>query len=424
VRFRSEERHQALYVNIDEKIPKMLVADEQRLAQVITNFLSNAIKFSPEMGEIRVETTLVERRGADCVLQVEVSDTGIGINAEQQERLFQPFEQAKSDVSRKYGGTGLGLAISKRIVEMMDGEIWVQSKPGIGSVFGFRVKVAASEAEPPAPLNVQDVDWANLRLLVVDDAPDIREYFERILSKLGATCHTAADAKEAIRLIEQNGPYQLYFVDWIMPGMDGIELSRVIKEKAEGSIVIMVSATDWNNVKDRAREAGVDRFLQKPLFPSVIADCIGECLGAQDASGQVAPVSAKAMESFEGYSMLLVEDIEINREILLSLLEPTGLHIECAEDGVRALEMFGDSEEKWDIILMDVQMPIMDGLEATRRIRAMGHPRAKTVPIIAMTANVFREDVERCLEAGMNDHVGKPLYIDSVLKKLHEYMKK
>jgi CheY-like chemotaxis protein len=206
-----------------------------------------------------------------------------------------------------------------------------------------------------------------------------------------------------------------------MPGMDGIELSRRIKEKGGASVVIMISAAQWTIVEDEAKTAGVDKFLSKPLFPSAIADCVSQCLGKDNL---VADAGEKpgSTDNFGGFRMLMAEDVEINREILISLLESTSLAIECAENGAQAVEFFTAEPKKYDLVFMDVQMPKMDGYEATRRIRACGAPNAETIPIIAMTANVFREDIEKCFAAGMNGHVGKPLDMDEVLAVLRKYL--
>jgi CheY-like chemotaxis protein len=207
-----------------------------------------------------------------------------------------------------------------------------------------------------------------------------------------------------------------------MPGMNGIELSKKIKSSCTGkSIITMISSTEWNIIADEAKAAGVDRFLPKPLFPSDIADCINECLGRSESPTEETAADTAVSYVFKGYRVLLAEDVEINREIVLSLLEPTEMEIDCAENGVEALRLFSENPERYDIIFMDMQMPEMDGLEATRRIRALDAPRAKTVPIIAMTANVFREDIKKCIDAGMNDHIGKPLDLDAVLEKLRGY---
>jgi len=292
ISFRTDEKHQQLIINIDEKIPRFLTGDDQHLAQVISNLLSNAVKFTPESGRISLGAKLLEEKEGLCTLQIEVSDSGIGISEEQQSRLFSSFEQADSGTSRKYGGTGLGLAISKSIVEMMEGRIWIESELGKGSTFFFTVKA--------------------------QKANDI--------------------------------------------GIDPDEKEEESDQQAE---------------KDR----------------------------------------------FENYTILLAEDIEINREIVITILEPTGLKIDCAENGREAVNKFRDSRNKYDLILMDLQMPEMDGYEATIEIRKFEKETVlKPVPIVAMTANVFMEDIEKCLSIGMNDHVGKPLDIKELLKKLRKYL--
>jgi signal transduction histidine kinase/CheY-like chemotaxis protein len=298
ISFRVEEKHQNFSVSIDSRIPLRIIGDDQRLSQAISNLLSNAIKFTPEYGSVKLEASLLNVEDGFSTIQIKVADTGIGINEEQQARLFSSFQQAESSTSRKFGGTGLGLAISKRIVEMMGGRIGVESTPGKGTVFFFTIRVkAVEEQKPPAAGSVQ------------------------------------ADAE-----------------------------------------------TDT-------------------------------------AEGGALPDGA-----FRGYRVLLAEDVEINREIVISLLEPTLLTIDCAENGVEAVELYQKDPGSWDMIFMDVQMPEMDGYETTRRIRALDTPKAKTVPIVAMTANVFREDIEKCLAAGMNDHVGKPIDLGEVLDKLRKYL--
>jgi CheY-like chemotaxis protein len=222
-------------------------------------------------------------------------------------------------------------------------------------------------------------------------------------------------------MLKQNNCHDIYFIDWKMPGMSGIELSRKIKESSAGnSVVTMISSAEWSVIADEAKAAGVDRFLPKPLFPSDISDCVNECLGGVDLPAHEAVESS--IDVFDGCHVLLAEDVEINREIVIDLLEPTGLKIDCAENGAEALRMFSENPERYDVIFMDVQMPEMDGMEATRLIRELGVPNAKTVPIIAMTANVFREDIEKYLAMGMDDHIGKPLDLEAVIEKLRRYL--
>ncbi|MDR3165716.1 MAG: response regulator [Synergistaceae bacterium] len=289
VNFRVDEKHQTLALHIDKRIPKTLSGDDQRLAQVIANLLSNAVKFTPEGGKINLGAAVKEENDGLFTIEVRVSDTGIGLTEEQKKRLFNPFSQADSGTSRKFGGTGLGLAISKRIVEMMQGHIWVESEPGKGSIFSFIIKAR------------------------------------------GGT-----ESKE----------------------------------------------------KDPARE-----YLTN----------------ASD-------------DDFEGRRILLAEDAELNREIVIALLEPTKIKIDCAGNGAEAVRMFQADPNGYDLIFMDMQMPEMDGLEATSRIRALGAKKSDSIPIIAMTANVFRKDIEKCLRVGMNDHVGKPIDMEEVLSKLRKYI--
>jgi signal transduction histidine kinase/DNA-binding response OmpR family regulator len=429
INFRVDEKHQHFSVYIDKKIPRTLIGDDQRLAQVITNLLSNAVKFTPEYGSIKLSAVLEKEENSICTVQVEVTDTGIGISREQQERLFKSFQQAESSTSRKFGGTGLGLAISKRIIEMMDGRVWIDSELGKGATFGFTVQAGRGREEKRSMLG-SGVNWSNVRVLMADDDPVVREYFLEIVQNFGVFCDAAADGNEAISLIEEKGPYNIYFIDWKMPGMNGIELTRKIKEReADNSIVIMISAAEWNVIENDAKNAGVNKFLPKPLFPSTIADIINGCLGVENVVAAEKDQDRK-IDNFENYRIILAEDVEINREIVLTVLEPTKLTIDCAENGAVALRIFREAPEKYNMIFMDVQMPEMDGYEATRRIREFeqekysGQPpeSQKRIPIIAMTANVFREDIEKCLAAGMDDHLGKPLDFDEVLVKLRKYL--
>jgi CheY-like chemotaxis protein len=418
INFRVEEKRQVFMVRVDSRIPRVMIGDDQRMAQVITNLLSNAVKFTPEDGTIRLDASL-EKEGSDiCTLLIEVTDSGIGISEEQKARLFSSFEQADNGISRKFGGTGLGLAISKRIVEMMGGKIWIESDLGHGAKFAFTIQVMRTDEEP-VNLFKPGVNWNNMRVLVVDDSPETLEQMSEIMSALGVACDTAADGEEALRLIDGNGDYDIYLVDWKMPGMDGIELSRAIKRRGEASVVIMISGVEWSQIENEARDAGVKKFLSKPLFMSPIVDCINDCLGGAPSPKEK---SANDIPCLEGFRILLAEDIDINREIVASFLEPTSLSIECAENGAEAVRKFSEAPERYDLIFMDIQMPEMDGYEASRRIRAMNFERAKHIPIVAMTANVFREDIERCLAAGMNDHVGKPLNLPDVLAKLRKYL--
>lgn len=420
INFRVGEKNQNFTIHIDREIPRYLYGDDQRLAQVITNLLSNAVKFTPDEGTIRLSTSLIGVEGDFCTIRTEVSDTGIGVSEEQRRRMFRSFEQADSGTSRKFGGTGLGLAISKRIVEMMGGEIWVESEEGAGSTFVFTAKMKRVDGEPKRILE-PGVNWKTVRVLAVDDMPEILEYFEEIASQMEFRCDTASSGEEALSFLEEQGAYDIYFIDWKMPGMDGIELSRQIKERYEqNSVVIMISGGEWSHIEQEAKKAGIDKFLSKPLFPSDITDCINEGLGMGHMP--ILEYGGAEVENLKGKRIILAEDVEINREIVIALLEPTELEIDCAENGRVAWEKFKQAPERYDMIFMDVQMPEMDGYEATRRIRMLDLPYAKQIPIIAMTANVFREDIEKCFACGMNGHVGKPLNFSEVKQMLHKYL--
>ncbi|MDR2892018.1 MAG: response regulator [Deltaproteobacteria bacterium] len=422
VNFRVDEKHQKLMVRIDKSIPKNLFADDQRLAQIITNLLSNAIKFTPDWGDISLKTSLVGEDNGLFTIKMEVADNGIGISQEQQGKLFRPFQQAESFTTRKYGGTGLGLAISKSIVELMGGKIWVESEFGKGATFAFTVKVKQGKNLHPC-LGSNGVHWKNIRILTVDDDPDILLYFKEIVSGFGSRCDCAGSAEEALEMIEHNGDYNIYFVDLRMPGTDGISLTRKIREKESkpgSSVVIMISSAELSAMESEAKKVGVNKFLLKPLFPSAISDVIGECIGVINDKNEDASLDINGV--FAGRRILLAEDVNINCEIVLTLLKPTLMEIDCAENGIEAVSMFSKAPEKYDMIFMDIQMPEMDGFEATRQIRALEHPKAATVPIVAMTANVFKEDIKNCLAAGMNGHLGKPLDMDAMLKILFKYL--
>ena len=423
INFRLDEKHQKLSVYIDKDIPKVLHADDHRITQVLTNLLSNAVKFTPDSGSIGLTTRLIGEESGVLTIEIEVTDNGIGITELQMGKLFQSFRQAESSTTRKFGGTGLGLAISKSIVELMGGTIWVKSQYGQGSTFTFTIKAKRGD-DKKYGLAYENINWGNIRILTVDDDRDILEYFHEIVKGFGANCEVASSAGEALRLVDENGAYNIYFVDLKMPDVDGIALTREIraKEKTPGnSIVIMISSADLSAVENEALEAGVDKFLLKPIFPSSIADTISECIGIVNEKLDDEPSDLCGM--FEGYHILFAEDIDINREIVLALLEPTRLAIDCAVNGMEAVNMFIKAPEKYDLIFMDVQMPEMDGYEATRQIRSLDFPSAAEIPIVAMTANVFKEDVEKCLEAGMNNHLSKPLDIDEVIRMLARYLR-
>ena len=421
INFKIEEKNQRFNIEIDKEIPRYMISDDQRLAQVIANLLSNAVKFTPDLGSISLNVKFLSEKDGLYKLRFSVTDTGIGISPEQQARLFTSFEQADNGISRKFGGTGLGLAISKKIIDMMGGRVWIESELGHGSVFNFEIAMKKGLNADKIRLG-EGVNKDNLRLLVTDDDKTVREFFEVSMGGLGLHCDTAADGKQALEMLKNAEiPYNIIFVDWKMPEMDGIELTREIKQRYQDNIIVtMISAFEWSDIEAEAKAAGVDMFVMKPLFNSQLVDCINEALGVESGISELNMSDNDG--KFEGKIILLAEDVEVNREIVIALLENTGITIECAEDGAQAIEKFEAGYERYDMIFMDIHMPGVGGYEATKAIRALDIDKAKTIPIVAMTANVFREDIERCLASGMNDHIGKPIDLEELSIKLNKYL--
>jgi len=415
ISFRVVEKRQKFLVYIDSKVPRLLVGDDQRLTQVIINLLSNAVKFTPQEGEISLNVFLVDKEDDVCEIKIEVTDNGIGISPEQQKNLFDPFEQVESAWVRKFGGAGLGLPISKNIVEMMDGRIWIESELGKGSRFIFTIKVPYGKEDLRSQL-APGVQWEKLRVLAVDDLLLARQYFNNIFDQLGLHCETVEDGPEACKIIEESGGFDIYFIDWHMPKMDGLDLVKWIKSRGiQGSKVVLVSFSDLEETMAAAVQSGADKCLVKPLLSSTIINCLNDSFRISDTDEH-----NEQDNEFAGKTLLIVEDIDINREILLTILENTGLTIDCAENGAESVTLIEANPEKYDVVFMDIHMPVMDGLEATRRIRAMSAPQCQTMPIIAMTANIFKSDIDACLEAGMNDHLGKPVDIEEMFEKLRK----
>ena len=425
INYNVAKKRQNLSVYIDDTIPRFLISDDQRLAQVITNLLSNAVKFTPDGGDVTIDAKLIKEDVGGCEVRFVVSDTGVGISEEQQTRIFTPFEQAESSTTRKFGGTGLGLALSKRIVELLGGVISVTSEPGKGSAFAFTaVMKRAGEHEDQTPYKDGPIGPGGITVLIADEDVKMLEYFAKTAARFGALCDTASTGEAALRLFESGKSYGICFISASLRDMDGFELSRRIKKTDPDetvSTVMMISSYEWQAVENEAKKAGIDKYLPKPVFPSAIYECICGIIGVDSQSGQKDDASDRK-DRFWGYRALLAEDVEINREIVLALLEPTLLDIDCVENGVEAVRAFADNPAKYNIIFMDLQMPEMDGYEAARSIRALEGEGDRNVPIIAMTANVFKEDVENCLAAGMNDHIGKPLDFEAVLRILRQYL--
>ena len=413
-----------LIFDIDAKVSTHPKGDPLRLGQILINFCNNAVKFT-EQGEIVVKARVKEEDDRGQLVSFSVSDTGIGLTDEQMGRLFQAFEQADASTTRQHGGTGLGLAISKKLAELMGGDVGVTSEAGKGSTFWFTAYLAKGDGTTK---RVARPDLRGRRVLIIDDNGQAREVLTSMLSSMTFVVQEAASGKEGIELVrqaaERNEPFEIVFVDWQMPGMDGIETGkriRALPKLATPPHLIMVTAFGREEVLKQAEEANFENILIKPVTPSMLFDSAVEALNVrQDAVSEIQnPRDAQTdLTRLHGARILLVEDNELNREVALGLLEDAHLSIDTAENGALAVQMI--SKNKYDLVLMDMQMPVMDGVTATGAIRS--DPRFQTLPIIAMTANAMASDREKCLAAGMNDHLGKPIDPDKLFAVLLQWI--
>ena len=399
------------------------VGDKMKLRQVLINILGNAVKFTPEGGKVDLTVERLAKFENKSTLCFTIADTGIGMSKEYLPKLFDTFTQEDSSMTNKYGSSGLGMAITKSIVEMMNGSIEVESEKGEGTTFYVTVTLlnAAAHDEEEAEIVIRPDE---MTVLVVDDDPVACEHAKLILEKAGIAAEIAYSGPEAIEKVTlrhaRREPYNLILVDWKMPEMDGIETTRRMRDIiGHESAIIILTAYRWDDVQDEAIEAGVDSFLPKPLFANTV---IEEFRSAMKRKGVISPEKSKA--DLEGRHVLLAEDVQINAEIMMMVLAVRGIDADLAENGRIAVEKFEASEPgHYDAVLMDMRMPEMDGLEATRRIRAMDRADSKEIPIIALTANAFDEDVQRSLQAGLNAHLTKPVQPEALYETLESLIK-
>jgi signal transduction histidine kinase/DNA-binding response OmpR family regulator/HPt (histidine-containing phosphotransfer) domain-containing protein len=427
---KAQDKNLEFLIASDPKIPPNLLGDPLRLGQILINLVNNAIKFT-ERGEVVVSVALEERFDQRVRLHFSVRDSGIGMTAEQTARVFQPFSQADTSTTRKYGGTGLGLSISKRLLEMMGGAIWVESAPGIGSTFHFTAWFGIGSEEKPKRFIP---DLAGVRALVVDDNAHAREILTEALKVFALRADSVATGEDAVRAIaaaDAQDPYQLVLMDWHMPGMDGIEASRIIKRDHRLQHVpkiVMITAFGREDVLTGAVEAGMDGYLLKPVNASLLYDTLVELFGVGVPGEYARAVKPGSHEqNAQGLRILVVEDNEINQQVARELLEFAGAIVTIARNGAEAVKILTGSEQNpapgpaFDIVLMDLQMPEMDGYAASRLIRS--NPRFQKLPIIALTAHAVAEERQRCLEAGMNDHVSKPIDPDALFAAIARWTK-
>jgi len=413
----SQAKGLELLVSIAEDVPVCLMGDSLRLGQVLTNLTSNAVKFTDE-GEVIIGIKLLKNGGSSALLQFSVKDTGIGLSEEQINNLFQPFNQAETSTTRKYGGTGLGLAISRDLVALMGGKIWVESEAGKGSTFFVTVRFDIAGKERFRSFKNAFAMW-NMKVLVVDDILDSQEVMKSMLTCMSFDVTTCGSGEEAVELIKEAATvkgYDLVIMDWKMPGIDGIEASRRIKQlfaSSEAPVIIMLTAYNSPQMRAEAKQLGVAFVLDKPVTPSLMLNTIMHVFGKegfkQISTSLDEKIEPESLEQLFGARVLLVEDNIINQEVAQEILQQAGLTVTVAVNGQEAVSMV--MSNTYDVVLMDIQMPVMDGYDATRQIRK--NPTAAELPIIAMTANVLQAEREKCLQAGMNDYITKP--IDTLL---------
>ena len=402
------------------------MGDELRLGQVLLNLVSNAIKFT-QHGDVRLKISTVSRTANDLLLKCEVHDTGVGLAPEQAAKLFQAFVQADSSTTRQYGGTGLGLSISRKLVEMMGGEIWVESELGVGSRFIFTARLGVLD-DAPDEVARRDTRLDHLRVLVADDSSSAREVMTGILESLHVQHRVVDSGMAAIAALERaqltGQPYHLVFMDWHMPGLDGVaalKQIRALETISETLAAVMVTAYDRNDLIDVAGDTRIEAVIEKPISPSAVLNAITNALGrtTQAASQlQASDDFEHLAQNLRGAHVLLVEDNEINQELAMEILTDVGVVVDLAGDGAQALAKV--QEHTYDLVLMDWQMPVMDGIEATRRIRTI--ERLAALPILAMTANAMQGDKEICLQAGMNDHISKPFNVEQMLATIARWL--
>ena len=425
IQVKIEEKAQVFKYDFAHVFKHNMIGDELRLTQVLLNLLSNAVKFTPDGGSIRLKVRVTPRDENRALLRVEVIDSGIGIPTDRQANLFNSFEQADGSITRQFGGTGLGLAISKKIINLMGGDIWVESREGHGASFIFEIETAWGEPchETEASLVLQK----DLRVLIIDDSQDDLDYICNVLDEFALQIDTAIDPRQAIGMVREKAdsgqPYHIIFVDWNMPHMNGGQAVQAIKEiMHENVLIITISAAEWNEIEPQAAEYQVDHFMQKPILPSTLHDALVQFAGKSVARVKKKNARKNVNKDWSGKHILLVEDIAINREIVIHFLDGTHVEFDVAKDGQEAVDMFSKNPQRYALILMDVQMPVLDGISATRQIRQMDNDWARQIPIVAMTANAFKEDVDACLKAGMNNHVAKPIEVAVLIDTMGEYL--
>ena len=399
------------------------IGDDMKLRQVMINILGNAVKFTPEGGSVTFTVEETARYDGKSTMRFVISDTGIGMSQDYLPKIFDAFSQEDSSSTNKYGSTGLGLPITRSIVELMNGHIEVASEKGVGSTFTVTVTLGDSDRRTGSEADRAGDIWPHdLCVLVIDDDPIACEHAQVVLSQVGINCEEVSSGAEGVRMVSlrhaRRDPYDLILIDLRMPEMDGVETARQIREAVgdETPVIILTSYT-WEDIEEEARAAGVDAFLAKPLFAGRVMEEF------RDAFNKKNEQLARRTADLKGKRVLLAEDVAINAEIMMMVLSMREMEVDHAENGRAAVDKYMEhAPGYYDVILMDMRMPEMDGLEASRAIRAAGREDSMTIPIIALTANAFDEDVQRSMQAGLNAHLSKPVEPETLYMTLEEHL--
>ena len=413
-----------LYMDAMDVTDEDVYCDKTRLNQILLNLLSNAIKFTPAGGTVSVRVRQLAGQARGCgQYEFRIKDNGIGMSPEFAKRIFEPFERERTSTVSRIQGTGLGMAITKNIVDMMGGTIEVQTAQGKGSEFIIRVPLRVQAEHRPVE---KITELEGLKALVVDDDFNTCDSVTKMLVKVGMRAEWTLSGKEAVlrarQSIEMSDVYHAYIIDWRLPDMNGIEVTRQIRSLHDDTPIIILTAYDWSDIEVEAKAAGVTAFCSKPMFLSDLRETLMSALGQKqtDAAQELLP---QKDADFKGRQILLVEDNELNREIAQEILREYGFRVDTAENGAVAVEKVSTAAPgSYDLVLMDVQMPVMDGYTATRQIRALENPALAGVPILAMTANAFDEDRRRAMESGMNGFLSKPIVIGDLVQELHKIL--
>lgn len=421
-----DEHHHEFTVNITGVIHEEVVGDSLRIQKIFTNLIGNAVKFTPDGGKIRLSITEKPCNQAKVgCFEFVVEDNGIGMSEEYLERIFEPFSRASDERVNKIQGTGLGMPISRNIVRMMGGDIKVESKLGSGSRFTVTMYLKLQSKE-----ELHYDKFINLDVLVADDDELSRDCCCTILNDLGMKAEGVSSGTRAVEQVvlhhENKQDYFACIIDWKMPDMDGIAVTKEIRRKVGENVpIIIISAYDWSDIEQEARAAGANAFISKPLFRSRLAKTFNILLGQEDTEDVELPFDALESLDYSEYRALLVEDNELNAEIAMEILQLTGIEVEHVIDGTQAVDRMNESADcYYDIIFMDIQMPKMNGYDATRAIRAMNRNYCRQIPIVAMTANAFAEDVQAAKTVGMNEHIAKPLDLKILAKTLKKWLER